>query len=99
MKFTQTHRTLGDETTPYLVTEYRAKTVVEFINEVLENDSEWGDFCVRERDHGFLFAKRVGYKYGKLLDEIPDEWQYVLIEEVRAVGGWGCMDYMIYPKQ
>lgn len=35
MKFTAIGRTRGDETTPYAVTEYKAKTVGEFINEVL----------------------------------------------------------------
>ena len=34
MKFTAIGRTMGDETTPYAVTEYRAKTAAEFVNEV-----------------------------------------------------------------
>ena len=40
MKLTAIGRTLGDETTPYSVTEYKAKTVVEFVNEVLEINDE-----------------------------------------------------------
>ena len=41
MKFTAIGRTLCDETTPYLVTDYKAKTVVELVNEVLERRREW----------------------------------------------------------
>lgn len=40
MKFTAIGRTMGDETTPFSVSDYNAKTIVEFINEVLEKKSE-----------------------------------------------------------
>ena len=99
MKFTKIGRTMGDETTPFKVTDYNAKTVVEFINEAIErNENEWGRISVKEKDFGFLFCKSVEYRYGELLDEIPDEWQYREIESVEAVGGWSNMDYNITPK-
>ena len=100
MKFTAIGRTMGDQTTPYAVTEYQAKTIVEFINEAIErNPKEWGYFEVKSKDGGFLFCKRVEYRYGELLNEIPDEWQYREIEKIEACGGWTRMDYYIYPKQ
>jgi len=99
MKFTKTGRTMGDETTPFAVTEYKAKTIVEFINEVLElRDNEWGYFSVKDKDWGFLFCKEVEYRKGELRGEIPDEWQYREIEKIEAVGGWSRMDYQLYPK-
>ena len=43
MKFTQLAFESGDCTAPYFVTDYKAKTVGEFIQEVLkERSSEWG---------------------------------------------------------
>ena len=43
MRFIKTGPTRGDETAPYNVTDYQAKTVVEFIHEMLEqNPNEWG---------------------------------------------------------
>ena len=100
MKFIAIGRTKGDETTPYSVIGYRAQTVVEFVNEVLsEYPSEWGYFKVKTKDHGFLGSPRIEYRYGELLNEIPDEWQHVEIENIESCGGWSCMDYMIMPKE
>ena len=83
-----------------LAKSYQAKTIVEFINEAIErNPKEWGYFEVKSKDGGFLFCKRVEYRYGELLNEIPDEWQYREIEKIEACGGWTRMDYYIYPKQ
>lgn len=99
MTFTKIHNPLGDSTTPYEVSGYQAKTIVEFINEALEDcQNEWGRFCVKDRELGFLFCNSVEYKHGELLEEIPDEWQYREIESVEAVGGWGRIDYNITPK-
>ena len=100
MKFTQIGRTFGDETAPYSVTDYQAKTIVEFINEAIEhNPKEWGYFEAKSKDGGFLSCKRIEYRYGELLNEIPDEWQYREIEKIDASGGWSRMDYLITPKR
>ena len=40
MRFTKTGPTGGDETAPYSVSDYRAKTIEEFVNEVLEQKTE-----------------------------------------------------------
>lgn len=100
MKFTAIGRTIGDETTPFAVSDYRAKTIVEFINEVLEDESEWGYIEVKDGlDGGFHWCTRIEYRYGELLNEIPDAWQYREINEVTACGGWSRMDYFITPAR
>ncbi|MBR3856416.1 MAG: hypothetical protein IKM68_00350 [Bacteroidaceae bacterium] len=100
MKLTAIGRTMGDETTPYKVTEYQAKTVAEFVNEVLkEEPKEWGYFEVKHETRGFLFCPRIEYSYGKLLNEIPEAWQHQEIEKIEACGGWSRMDYYITTKK
>ena len=100
MKFTATGKTGGDETRPYKVTDYKAKTVVEFINEVLtEHPGEWGHFMVNSKDRGVLGSHNIEYSNGELKSEIPDEWQYVEIESIYAHGGWSLMVYMITPNE
>lgn len=101
MKFTATARTGSDETTPYDVTEYQAKTVVEFVNEVLERyPGEWGYIEVKEEPSGDNnWCTRIEYYHGQLLDDIPDAWQYREIGKVTAAGGWSRMDYLITPKR
>ena len=97
MKFTAIGRTRGDETTPYAVTEYKAKTVGEFINEVLtERPREWGYFAVKTKGMGFLGSPRIEYRYGKMLDEMPAEWQNLEIRKIESCGGWSAMDYLIW---
>ena len=89
---------MGDETTPYLVTDYEAKTIVEFINEVLENKSEWGYIAVKDISKTmFCWNSRIEYRYGKLLNEIPDSWKQLNIKKIIACGGWTRMDYLITP--
>ena len=83
---------MGDETTPYEVREYRAKTIVELIIEILEhNPKQWGYIEVSNEG-------RIEYSYGELLEEIPESWQFREIEKVNACGGWSRMDYLITPK-
>ena len=102
MRFTKIGPTGGDETAPYTVTDYRAKTIVEFVNEVLEqNPKEWGYIEVKDEPagDGFHWNTRIEYRYGQLLNEIPDTWQYREIGSVTAAGGWSRMDYLITPKR
>ena len=91
MKLTAIGRTLGYETTPYSVTDYKAKTVVEFVNEVLERTREWGYINVNE-------LGSIEYRKGELLNPIPDTWQYKMIDKIESVGGWTRMDYYITTK-
>lgn len=101
MKLTAIGRTMSDETTPYAVSEYRAKTVVEFINEVLEESpKEWGYISVKGEPEGeFYWWTRIEYRYSELLNEIPDAWQYMEIGKIESCGGWSRMDYYITPKR
>ena len=101
MKFIQTAPTGGDETAPFDVSEYQAKTIVEFINEVMKHSNEWGYIEVKDEPagDGFHWCTRIEYRYGELLNEIPDAWQYREIGNVKAAGGWSRMDYYITPKK
>ena len=98
MRFIQTHSMGSDCTAPYEIVDYQAKTVVEFINEMLQQcKSKWGDIEVWA-DNMPLVYKHVDYKHGELLGEIPDEWQHKEVVKVISAGGWGLMDYRIYVK-
>lgn len=58
-----------------------------------------GDYFINDKaDNKPLDYKRINYKRGELLDEIPDAWQYKEVTKVIAAGGWGNMDYRIYVK-
>ena len=97
MRFIQTHSMGSDCTAPYDVVDYQAKTVVEFINEMLQQcKNEWGNIDVWAETTPL--PGRVDYKCGELLQEIPDDWQYKEVVKVVASGGWGSMDYRIYVK-
>ena len=104
MKFTAIGRMSGDGTTPFVVTGYRAKTIVEFVNEVLENKQEWGYIEVEHEKvanpklFSFLYCHRIEYRYGKLIKDIPSEWQNREIAKIQACGGWSRMDYYITPR-
>lgn len=102
MKLIKTGPTGSDETAPYSVTNYQAKTVVEFVHEVLEqNPNEWGYIKMKDEPAGndFNWNTRIEYRYGKLLNEIPDAWQSREIDKVDAAGGWSRMDYFITAKR
>ena len=95
MKFIQIGRTCGDETTPYKVTEYKSRTVGEFIQEVLkENPNEWGYISVGRHFYQ-SGAVSCEYKYGRLLSEMPCDVLDEEIKDVLAQGGWSRMDYTI----
>ena len=97
MRFIQTHSMGSDCTAPYDVVDYQAKTIVEFINEMLQQfKSEWGHIDVWAENRPL--PGRVDYKRGELLKEIPDEWQYKEVVKVIAAGGWGNIYYRIYVK-
>lgn len=96
MKFTSIGQTSGDETTPYFVEDYKATTIGEFINEVLnEFPDEWGYFSF----NGSFVANpnRCEYRYGKLITNFPNA--DILNEPIYYItsrGGWSRMDYEIY---
>ena len=96
MKFTQLHATGSDETAPYSVTEFKAKTVGEFINEVLDSHKgDWGYFHV---SHPNLRGYKCEYRYGKIVSPISENANKYEIESVESSGGWSRMDYFIKVK-
>ena len=96
MKFIQTHATGSDCTAPYDVTDYKARTVREFIEELKPYlASEWGDIKV-VRPGDFLFSSRCEFNKGVFKSELPSKLLDLEIKEVKAAGGWGNMDYLIF---
>lgn len=98
MKLTAKSNMGSDATTAYDVTEYKSHTAAEFVDEVLATyPSEWGEIkIVTTRMPGFNI---IHYKEGKLLDDIPQEWFVIKIKNVDCSGGWGNMDYRIFPDE
>lgn len=101
MKLVASGHTRCDETCSYDVYDYKAKTVGEFVNEVLtECTGEWGSFRFTKKagykiDNWVIPPefKRYDYKRGKLVDEIPEELLNKPFKNVWGDGGWSCMDY------
>ena len=81
----------GDETFDYIVTHSTAKTVGEFVQEVLrERADEWGEFIFGGNYSGYK------YRHGVLLNPLPDEVTNKKIVSIKSNGGWSVMDYTIY---
>ncbi len=96
MKFTQLAFESGDCTAPYFVTDYKAKTVGEFIQEVLkERSNEWGYISVGRHFYQSNIIGVCEYRYGKLLTEMPQDVLDIEIKTIDASGGWSRMDYTI----
>jgi hypothetical protein len=95
MRFIQTHSMGSDCTAPYDVKDYKAKTVQEFIQEMLkERPNEWGKIQVKMMFGGGFCT----YRNGRLLSDLRPEFLDIEIQEVKSAGGWGCMDYLIFTK-
>ena len=97
MIFKQAGHTSGDETTPYTVSDWKSRTVGEFIQEVLkENPKEWGYISVGHWYRGSeMFKGECEYRYGKIVHEMPKGLLDVESKNVIASGGWSRMDYVI----
>lgn len=91
MKSTQISPTRGDCTASYSITDYKATTVGEFINEVLtECPNEWG--YIEDNNHHRI----AEYKYGKVVtNNATAELRNKQIIKIIGNGGWSCMDYLI----
>lgn len=99
MKCTRISEMRGDETASYLIEDYKATTLGEFVEEVLkENPKEWGYISF----NGSFVANRNRCEYanGKILADFPDK---TILEEpiyyVKGEGGWSRMDYEVYNAQ
>ena len=91
MKSTQISPTGGDCTATYSITDYKATTVGEFINEVLtEYPSEWGK--IEDNNHRLI----AEYSYGKVVtSNVTAELLNKQIIKIIGNGGWSRMDYII----
>lgn len=98
LKFIQTHETGGDCTAPYDVMLDKPYTVGAFVEEVLATRSnEWGNFNVMGSGSDYFHpTARVEYRYGKLLEALPENLLSMQIDRVKAHGGWTNMDYRLY---
>lgn len=86
MRREQISQVRGDCMASYSISGYKAKTIGEFVDEVLaECKGEWGYF----RDENYISE----YRYGHLLKEIPDEISKKRISKIYGDGGWTRMDY------
>lgn len=89
MKFNSTSKMRGDCTASYDVTDFKAKTVGEFIEEVLkENADEWGEISV----DGLQICE---YAHGTLRKKPHERYLNREITKISADGGWTRMDYRI----
>lgn len=80
----------GDCTASYSISDYKAKTIGEFVDEVLaECQGEWGYFTDEN------YNRISEYRYGHLLNEIPEEISKKRISKIYGDGGWTRMDYII----
>lgn len=88
----------GDQTACYSVT-FRGEppTVGDFIQAVLKKyPGEWGGFSIRDYERKRIEHVCMAYKYGALNGHIPEEFRGMKIKEVKASGGWSCMDYSLF---
>lgn len=86
-------------TPTWRVSDYKARTVREFIDEVLnERPAEHGYFEVRNSHN-----KRIGHyvEYGRsaLNDDLDAHLPDLDIVKVECTGGWGRYDYIIQTKE
>lgn len=100
MRFIENGKISGDETRPYIVKDYNAKTVGEFVKEVLlKCPNEWGTITAKSNLRHLRWCNNeCEYKYGELLSEMDSVYLVSEIVSVTASGGWSRMDYYILTK-
>lgn len=95
MKFESISPILGDCTQYFKVTDF-PDTVGELVDQILLRESEWGSIKIdMGKGIGLFDLEKYEYRYGTLIDQIPDEILAAKIKEVLANGGWTCMGYLI----
>lgn len=84
----------GDCMITYSIRGYKAKTIGEFVDEVLtEFKGEWGCFTDEK------YNKISEYRNGHLLKEIPEEIAKKRISKIYGDGGWTNMDYKFITEE
>lgn len=88
----------SDCTAPYDVQLDKEYTVIEFISAVLTYYPEWGYIGIYCK--GEIFGKPYcEYSHGRLLSSLPEEFWYKKVIKVKADGGWGNMDYLLWVEE
>lgn len=85
----------GDETSTYSISFDKEYSLKEFINATMDGyPREFGYFSIRV---GSWEGTKVSIEYdrGKLLKDIPSEYENDIVQGVGGSGGWGRSDYMI----
>lgn len=94
IKLKQNTETFGDETAGYTVELTKQYTLLEFINEVVSDEREWGYIGILSV--GAIFGSpNCEYEFGKLLSELPSEIMTKKVASAKASGGWSRMDYLL----
>ena len=98
IELVKTSSPYGDSTCMYDVIFKSEMTLQEFVNEVLDNKSEWGIITVK--DTNFTTIIRIKYKYGVIEnnEEIHLKMEDYHILSATANGGWSLMDYRVVLK-
>lgn len=98
MRFIETHSMGSDCTAPFNVEDYKAKTVEEFIHEMLkECPNSWGAIDVKTKNPSIIGSRVCEYNRGKTTPMKMDLLN-LKIERVTGSGGWGCYDFDIWTK-
>lgn len=84
----------GDCTAPYAVILDKPYTVQEFVAAVISKSEEWGYIGI-EHKRAVFGEPCCEYKYGQLLNKLPQETLCKKVVSVRASGGWTRMDYYL----
>lgn len=98
IKLVKTSGPYGDQTCMYDVIFKSEMTLQEFVNEVLENKSEWGNITVKDEKLNNII--RIKYSYGNIEnnEEITIKMEDYYIFAIKANGGWSMMNYMVVLK-
>ena len=97
--FAQTGERHNDGTASYKIVLDREYNVQEFINEVLKNKKEWGYIGIKSDNFLKFFGEPFcEYRYGKLLNALPNHILSKSIKSVNAHSGRSRMDYILELK-
>lgn len=85
----------GDCTAPYEVVFDRRCTLREFCASVLKNEKDWGYVLIRDDRPWSAKKQKFEYRYGAMLDPVPEDLLGRKIDGATAEGGWSRMDYFV----
>ena len=83
----------NDETRHYYLTPIKEFTVKEFVEAVLDDKREWGDFKIKSKSQTI----KIEYAYGRLSfnTELTESILNSVVLELGGHGGWSNSDYVL----